>query len=139
MVSETAAHVVRPLRARESHVDRVLALILAGKSQQEICRETPISRSSLWRLRKCEAFQLRLKKAREAAMEGAVSALHSAASTFVKTLVEVCTDPKSRDSARATAARSGLDSLWKSSELFDMAERLAKLEEAAKAAAEGEK
>jgi hypothetical protein len=57
-----------------------------------------------------------------------VGSLHDSAVVFVETLRAVCIDPKSRDSARATAARSGLDSLFKAVEIFDFADRLAKLE-----------
>jgi hypothetical protein len=128
MASETAQHTLNRIRARE---ECVAALLLAGKSVKQICSEVSISRSSVWRLRRCEKFQARLKAARDNAFESAVNSLHDSATTFVETLRAVCTDPKSRDSARATAARSGLDSLFRASELFGIEERLRKLEEIA--------
>jgi hypothetical protein len=127
-VSETGKHTVKQTHAR---AELVLAALLAGKSPKEICSEVHISRSSLWRLRRCERFQARLKAARDGAFESAVNSLHDSATTFVATLRAVCVDPKSRDSARATAARSGLDSLFRASELFGIEERLRKLEQLA--------
>lgn len=126
--NETAPHSVARTRARE---EAVIAGLLAGRAVKEICEQVPISRSSLWRLRRCEKFQERLKAARQHAFESAVNSLHDSATIFVKTLRDVCTDPKSRDSARATAARSGLDSLFRASELFSIEERLRRLEEIA--------
>jgi len=113
-------------RARE---DLVIALLLAGKSVGQISKQTLISRTTLWRLRKSSEFQARFREARQQAFEGAVNALHDSALVFVRTLREVCRDPKARDSAKATAARSGLDSLWNAAKLFDFDERLRKLEE----------
>ena len=86
-----------------------------------------MARTTLWRMRNRPAFQKRFEEARTAAFEGAINCLHSSAVVFARTLRDVCTDPKSRDSARATAARSGLDSLFKSKEQFDFETRLRKL------------
>jgi hypothetical protein len=127
-MSGTALNSLSRTRARE---EAVIALLLAGKAVKEICQTVPISRSSLWRLRRCEKFQQRLSDARQHAFESTVNSLHDCAVTFVKTLREVCEDPKSRDSARATAARSGLDSLFKANELYGIQERLRRLEQLA--------
>ncbi len=126
--SATARLPVNRVRARE---ERVIALLLAGKPVLEICSEIPISRSALWRMRQTPAFQERLKQARQECFDSVVAVLHESAVTFARTLVAVCDDPKSRDSARATAARSGLDSLWRATELFDFEQRLRKLEQTA--------
>lgn len=129
VVSETAKHIVERTHARE---EQCLAMLLAGKSLADICEQVPISRSSLWRLRRCEKFQARLKAARAHAFEGMVSSLHSSATVFAETLKDVCQSPTSRGSEKATAARSGLDSLFKAVEVFDFAERIARLEVLAK-------
>lgn len=125
---EATTHTLARVRARE---DAVLSRMLAGESLNSIVKAVPISRSSLFRLRRLPQFQRRLEEARAQSFEATVNSLHSAALTFVETLKSVCEDPKSRDSARATAARSGLDVLIKSVELFDVHKRLEALEQAA--------
>jgi len=127
-MSETAGHTMELTRARE---ERVIAFLLAGRGLQEICEQVPISRSALWRLRRREEFQARFTEARAQALDSAVNALHDSAVVFVRTLVDVCQDTKARGSEKATAARSGLDSLFRAAELFDVEARLRKLEQVA--------
>ena len=130
---EATRHGVDRTRARE---ELVLALLLAGKSVTEICQKVPISRSSVWRLRRCADFQARLKQARQHAFDAAVNALHNNSLTFVETLRAVCEDPKARGSERATAARSGLDTLIRAIETFDLEARVRQLEQIAASDAE---
>lgn len=125
---ETARHTMELTRARE---ERVIAFLLAGRGLQEICEQVPISRSALWRLRKRKEFQARFTEARAQALDSAVNALHDGAVVFVQTLREICQDSRARGSERATAARSGLDSLFKATEMFNVEERLRKLEQIA--------
>jgi len=127
MKSETAQH-TRGHHAR-ARVERIVTLLLAGRSLKEICEQAPVSRSSLWRLRRSEEFQRLFQETRQQAFESAVSALHDGAVVFVKTLRDVCEDPKARGSEKATAARSGLDALFKATEI-DVEARLRKLEAA---------
>ena len=127
-MSEAGRHSTERARARE---ERVIALLLAGRALQEICEEVPISRSELWRLRKRKEFQTRFTEGRRQALDSAVNALHDSAVVFVETLRQVCQDSRSRGSERATAARSGLDSLFRAAELFNIEERLRKLEQIA--------
>ena len=125
---ETARHTMELTRARE---ERVIAFLLAGRGLQEICEQVPISRSALWRLRRREEFLARFTEARAQALDSAVNALHDGAVVFVQTLREICQDSRARGSERATAARSGLDSLFRAAELFDVEARLRKLEQIA--------
>lgn len=108
----------------------MVALLLAGRSIGEVCEQVPISRTSLWRLRAKESFLRRFAEARKQAFERAVNALHDSALTFVSTLADVCQDPKARGSERASAARSGLDTLIRAREICDLETRLKALEEA---------
>lgn len=107
-----------------------MMLLLAGHSLNEICRQAPISRSALWRLRGRDDFQDRMRAARKQALEEAVNALHDSALVFVRTLRGVCEDSTARGSEKATAARSGLDSLVNATRLFDVEERLQNVERA---------
>jgi hypothetical protein len=127
-MSETARHTTERARAREQ---RVIGFLLAGRSLQQIIEETPISRTELWRLRKRNDFQVHFTEARAQALDSAVNALHDGAVVFVQTLREICQDSRARGSERATAARSGLDSLFRAAELFDVEARLRKLEQIA--------
>ena len=122
----TARH-TRGHHAR-ARVERIVTLLLAGRSLKEICAEAPVSRSSLHRIRRSAEFEQLFNETKRQAFESAVNCLHDSALTFVKTLKGVCLDEKARGSEKATAARSGLDSLFKATELFDIETRLRKLE-----------
>jgi hypothetical protein len=127
MKTESRRHAVTHLHAR---VEKCLVLLLAGRTFSEICKEAPISRSSLWRLRKSQEFQRRFNEAKADSFSAAVAALHAGAVTFVDTLKGVCLDDKARGSEKATAARNGLDSLFRAMEIFNLADRVKALEDA---------
>lgn len=113
--------------------DMLIQLLLSGKSQTEIAKQMHLTRVSIWRMRQKSSFQERYQWARAQAFDAAVSVLHSSATTFAETLTKVCLDKKARGSEKATAARSGLDSLFNAKKLFDFDERLRKLESVAEA------
>lgn len=125
-MGETASDQLQPLRARD---ERIILLLMTGRTPTEICAEIKISRTTLWRLRSTEEFQRQFTAIRRQAFGDAVATLHGGAVIFAKTLMDVATDTKARGSERATAARSGLDSLFRAAELFDHEERLRKLEQ----------
>jgi hypothetical protein len=127
MKPEAPRHAVTRSRAR---VEKCLVLLLAGRTFSQICKEVPISRSSLWRLRKSQEFQRRFDESKADAFSAAVAALHTGAVIFVDTLKGVCLNDKARGSEKATAARSGLDSLFRALEIFNLADRVKALEDA---------
>jgi hypothetical protein len=133
MPNATARNDVQPADARE---ELVIANLLAGRSVREISESTGFSRTTIWRIRRAADFQRKFESARQEAFEQAVNVLHDSATVFARTLAAVCNDDKARGSEKATAARSGLDSLWKAKELFNFEQRLQKLE---RSAAEEEK
>jgi hypothetical protein len=116
--------------ARASRTNLVIALEVAGKSPGAICRILGISRQTLMRLKRRQGYQSRFESAKESAFERSLNKLNDAACIFAETLARVCVDPKSRDSAKATAARSGFDVLFRAKELFQFDARLKKIEEA---------
>ena|SRR5579872_2479574 len=122
--TETALHALK----RRARVERAISLMLAGRTLTEICAEMRVSRTSLWRLRRNSEFQTRFEAAKRDAFDRAMNALSDSALTFVTALRDICLDPDCRDSARANAARSGLDSLFKAAELVDFDRRLRALE-----------
>jgi hypothetical protein len=122
---ETERNTVKHLRAREA---QILVLLLAGRTFTEICEAIPISRTALWRIRSKPEFEAAFRQAKEELLGGAVAALHNNAMLFVNTLAGVCKDPNARGSEKAQAADRGLSTLLKARELFDIEQRLQKLE-----------
>jgi hypothetical protein len=113
-----------------------LLAMLSGHNTEESAKISGLSRTSAWRVRKSEAFQMRFKEARAELLNGAVNELYQNAGLFVRTLAAVCADAKARGSEKATAADRGLGNLLKAIELIDISERLLKLERAAGSAEE---
>jgi hypothetical protein len=131
--AETAEHSVEHDPAREpepdnARVEKVLVLLLAGKTLPEISELVPISRTSLWRLRKTEEFQRLFKEAKAELLGGAVAALHHHSLKFVEALEKVATDSAARPGERVQASREGLAALYKGVELIDLEDRIRKLE-----------
>jgi hypothetical protein len=122
-------------RARAGLSDQVLILLLSGMGTQAIAQKLRVNRQTVYRVRKSEGFEDRFETARSEALNAAIYSLHDSALTFAHTLKEICTNPKYRESARGSAARDGLASLWKAREIFDIESRLRKLEAAAAEAA----
>ncbi len=122
-------------RARD---EQIIALLMAGKPVNEISTITGLDRSTLWKRRSAPEFQAAFLEARRTAFEAAVNTLHDNATLFTSTLAGICRDPNARGSEKATAARSGLDSLWRATELFNLDERIRKLEAAAESGGKNE-
>ena len=128
-MSETEQAIPNDLHAREKPglEDLVLSLLLSGKSVGQVCSQTSMSRSALWRMRQKPEFQRRFAEARADAFRGAV--MHCTAARWCS--CELCAtfgqSPIAR-LVRASVARPGLDSLWNAAKLFDFEDRLRKLE-----------
>src|ERR1700733_2311758 len=106
----------------------LIGALLAGHTVQDAAKAAGISRRTAYVLRLDEEFQQQYRAAKDELLGAAVSALHSNALIFVKTLAVVCQDPKSRGSEKATAADRGLNTLLRAVEIFEVEERLRKLE-----------
>jgi hypothetical protein len=126
--SETASHGVQQDAREDSKQELFLTALLTGKGMTEACEAAGICRSTGWRWRQDEAFQARYRRAKNELLDGAVAALHSHSLAFVQALADVSSNPQSKDAARATAADRGLCALFRAHELFDVEERLRKLE-----------
>ena len=126
--SATARNVMTRSSARE---EALIAALLAGRTVTAAAREVGISRKTAWRLRQSESFQARYKSAKDDLLSSAVARLHREAQGFIDTLTTISSDPKAQPSARVQAAREGITALYKGVELFDLTDRIAKLEEAA--------
>jgi transposase len=116
-----------------ARTDLAVTLILSGKSPAAVCKILGISKPTLMRLLRRPTFQARFERARDSAFERANNKLNDSAHIFAETLARLCVDPKSRDSAKATAARSGFDVLLRMRELFEFDARLKKIEAALEA------
>jgi hypothetical protein len=122
--------------ATRAKAPMLIGALLAGRTVQEAAKVAGISRRTAYVLRQDEEFQNQYRAAKNELLGAAVSALHSCAIIFVETLKNVCLDEKSRGSEKATAADRGLNTLLRAVEIFDVEERLQKLE---KLAGEGQK
>ena len=108
--------------------ERLLAALIGQPNFDEAARVAGISRSTCLRWRKDPVFQQRYRELREQLLEGAVNALYTSALTFADTLREICVDKDAHPSARAQAARNGLEGLMRVTEHFDILRRLEILE-----------
>jgi hypothetical protein len=112
-------------RAREA---TMIVEILSGKSVADAATAAGCSRRTGYRVVASESFQRAYRAAKAELLSGAVASLHRHAMTFIETLHTIATDPKAQASARVQASREGISGLFKAVEVFDIAERLAKLE-----------
>jgi hypothetical protein len=117
-------------RARDQQ-ERLISELLTGKTLGEACEAIGISRNTGWRLRRDPEFQQTYREARESILDAALDQLSDSAVVFCRTLREVCEDPNTNGNAKATAARNGLEALFKLSEQRDVVRRLEALEQAA--------
>ena len=82
-------------------------------------------------MRRDPAFQQTYREARESILDAALDQLSDSAAVFCQTLRQVCEDPNANGNAKATAARNGLEALFRLSEQRDVVRRLEALEQAA--------
>jgi hypothetical protein len=122
-----ARNSVKRSTARE---DALLSALLAGHSIDEAPSIAGISRTTAWRIRKTESFQRAYRERKNEMLEAAVGTLHNFSLDFVKALHEVATDTKQHGSARAQAARNGIEAMLKAIEVLDLSNRVLKLEQA---------
>jgi len=122
---ETERDALKPLRAREA---QVLTLLLAGRTLAEICAATRISRQTVWRIRTRPEFEVAIAAARSELLSGVLHKLQNDASDYADVLHALATNEKARGSDRVQAARNGLDLMFRGVELFDIEDRLQKLE-----------
>ncbi|HEX3682152.1 MAG TPA: hypothetical protein VHU83_06370 [Bryobacteraceae bacterium] len=111
--------------------EKLLAALLANPSFEQAAKAAGISPSTGLRWRKDPEFQERYRQLRERMLESAVNSLHNSALTFADTLREICIDKDAHPSARAQAARNGLEGLMRVTEHFDILKRLEALEKSA--------
>lgn len=129
-MDETKGNGMEQPHAR-ANIEIVVALLLAGKSLNEISEHLEIGRTSLWRLRQSEVFQRAYREAKDVLLSKTVDSLHRHAVDFVEVLHRIAIDDKCQPSSRVMACREGLTALCRTRELFDLSERLKALEGAA--------
>ena len=124
MPTDAASHALSP-SAREA---ALIVELLAGKSVADAAAAIHVSKRTVFRMKARESFQHAYTQAKGELLDGAIAKLHSHASDFISTLHTLATDPKAQPSARVQASREGLTALFKGIEIFDIADRLSKLE-----------
>jgi hypothetical protein len=107
-----------------------MVALLSGKTVMEAAKLAGISRRTAYRMKESEEFQRKYSAAKAELLGGAVAALHSHALKFVEALEKVATDTAARPGERVQAGREGLSALFKGVELFDLENRIRKLESA---------
>jgi hypothetical protein len=120
-----ASHALSPSHAREA---ALIAELLAGKTVKAAAEAIHVSTRTVYRMKDRESFQRAYSQAKGELLDGAIAKLHSHASDFISTLHTLAIDPKAQPSARVQASREGLTALFKGIEIFDIADRLLKLE-----------
>jgi hypothetical protein len=128
MATDAASHALAPSHAREA---ALIASLLAGKSVADSAAVIGVSKRTVYRMKDRESFQRAYSQAKAELLDGAIAKLHSHASDFISTLHSLATDPKAQSSARVQASREGLSALFKGIEIFDISDRLLKLEQLA--------
>lgn len=91
-----------------------------------------IGETTLWRWLQQPAFEEAYRRARQAAVDQAISQLQQASGEAVETLRAVQTDPGAPPSSRVTAAKTVLEMALKIRESEEMESRLTALEETIK-------
>jgi hypothetical protein len=119
------AHSGTSTRAREA---LLLAALLAGKTIPEAATDIGASVRTCYRIRARESFQARYRAAKDELLSAAVAALHTHSLNFIETLASIAADGKLRGSERVQASREGLAALFKGVEIFEIEQRLQKLE-----------
>ncbi len=109
----------------------LIAGLLSGMTITAAATAAGISRKTAWRLRRSESFQAKYRAAKDELLSSAVARLHQEAQSFIDTLSKISSDPNAQPSARVQAAREGLAALYKGVEVFDIMDRVLKLEEIA--------
>src|SRR5262245_34525881 len=112
----------------DGHQERALAALLSSSSHAEAAQRAGISESTLQRWLREPAFREEYRAARRALLEAAIGRLQSASGDAVQVLQDVLTDPQAGANARIRAACSILDYSVKAVELWDLAERIERLE-----------
>lgn len=115
-----------------------LAALLSHPTIKAACEETGISETSGWRYLNDEKFKERYRKAQRQVVEQIILRLRTDASDAAKALREIVDDATAPSSARVAAARTILETTFKSVELYDIEGRMDALEANLKRYAEKE-
>ena len=111
---------------------RALPALLTARSVAGAARQSGVSERSLHRwLREDRDFQMKLRQLREDALGQASSHLQQGTSDASAVLYELIQADQLIESGRNTLIRSALDLAFRSASCSDLAERIAKLEQAA--------
>jgi transposase-like protein len=124
VTADATGHGEKGTRTRE----RAIAALLGAKNVEGAARECGISKSTLLRWMQDRAFRDAFREARRRVFEAAISQLQSGAVDAVATLRRNLTCRK--PAIEVGAARAMLELMLRSVELFDLEERIGKLEDA---------
>ena len=112
--------------------EQLIAALLQCPTITAAAKESGISEASVWRWLQQPAFEEAYRRARQAAVDQAISQLQQASGEAVETLRAVQTDLGAPPSSRVTAAKAVLEMALKIRESEEMESRLTALEETIK-------
>jgi hypothetical protein len=126
---------IQDATATERKQDKAIIALLTEPTVEAAARAVDIAPATIWRWTQQPEFRAKLRDARRAVMEGAIGHLQQTATEAVEALRRnlTCGTP----SVEVRAATAILDQAIKAIELFDMVERLERLEARLAARAEG--
>jgi hypothetical protein len=104
--------------------------MLAGATVSEAAKATGMSRSAAYRASKRESFQNALQASRSELLTSTIDRLRTKARDAANTLAEVSADanPPKTAQARVSAARETLGMMFRGVEIFEIDNRLRRLE-----------
>jgi DNA-binding MurR/RpiR family transcriptional regulator len=123
--SALVPEVVEPVLSRRH--EAVIVALLANPKITDAAKAAGVSESTVWRLMQNEVFQKRYREAQSEALTTALGSIQGAATEAVATLREIATSGKN-ETARTQAAKAVLDYTFKVRELFDLEDRVKRLE-----------
>ena len=109
--------------------EQAIAALLQQPTIMAAADSLGIGEATLWRWLQQPAFEEAYRRARQAAVDQAISQLQQATGEAVETLRQVQTDTEAPPSSRVTAAKTVLEFAFKVREAEEMEKRLTALEE----------
>lgn len=108
--------------------EAAIAALLAEPTLERAADVTGVAESTLRRWLQRPDFADRYREARQALVDNAVRDLQRACGEAARVLRDVATNPETPATARVAACKAILEQTYKGLEVFDLAERIAKLE-----------
>ena len=108
---------------------KAIEALIACDTIDEACKDSGITRSTMYRYLKEPLFEKELKAAKRQLINRAILRLQQTCGDATRTLAEICRDKQAPPSSRVSAAKEILSSSLKSIELEGIEERIEAIEQ----------